>query len=353
VIPLVDLSWQHAVIAGEVEKGLASLFERSAYILGDEVETFERAYASFEGAAHCIGASSGTDALELALRALDIGPGDEVIVPAMTFVATALAVLRSGATVVLADVDPSTLLLTAEQAAPVMTGRTRAIVPVHLYGQMAPVEELEHLGVPVLEDAAQSQGAARLGRRMGVRVAATSFYPGKNLGAYGDAGAVLTNDASVAGRVRALRNYGSSEKYVHTEIGFNARLDTVQAVVLLAKLQHLAAWNALRREAAARYRELRLEPVPTLEGNEHVYHLFVVRVPERDRALARLHEAGIGAGVHYPVPIHLQPAFGHLGLQEGAFPNAEQAAREILSLPMFPGITAEQQEQVARALARG
>lgn len=349
-IPLVDLGWQHAQIAGELDKGLASVMERSAYILGEEVEHFEQAYAAFEHTAHCIGVSNGTDALELALRALDITPGDEVIVPANTFVATALAVVRAGATVVLADVDPSTLLLTAEHAAPVVTGRTRAIIAVHLYGQMAPLDELEQLGIPVVEDAAQSHGASQNGRHMGARLAATSFYPGKNLGAHGDAGAVLTGDDQIAERVRALRNYGTAGKYVHTQLGFNARMDTVQAVVLLAKLACLAEWNALRREAAERYRALGLEPVATLDQNEHVYHLFVVRVPNRDHVLARLNDAGIGAGVHYPVPIHLQPAFAFLGHAEGAFPNAERAARDVLSLPIFPGISAEQQQEVARGL---
>jgi dTDP-4-amino-4,6-dideoxygalactose transaminase len=361
-IPLVDLKAQHRVIAAEVEAGLARVMERAAFILGDEVAVFEAAFARFCGVAHCVGVANGTDAIELALRAAGLGPGDEVILPTNSFIATALAVLRAGATPVLVDCDPVHHLIDPHGVRRRIGRRSRAIVPVHLYGQVAPMEELQALadeaGIVVLEDAAQAHGARRRGRVAGGfgLAAATSFYPGKNLGAYGDGGAVLTDSGTLAARLRALRNYGSEAKYHHPEIGFNSRLDTLQAVVLSAKLAHLAAWNGARRAAARRYDELLVPlqdvtPPATLPGNEHVWHLYVVRVPHRDAVLARLNEAGIGAGVHYPVPIHLQGAFAHLGHERGDFPAAEAAAAEVLSLPLFPEITPAQQERVVAALA--
>jgi dTDP-4-amino-4,6-dideoxygalactose transaminase len=355
-IPLVDLAAQHREIAAEVAEGFARILERTAFILGDEVSGFERAYAAFAGVRHCIGVANGTDALELALRAIGVGPGDEVILPANTFIATAAAVVRAGATPALVDCDPVHLLIDPERAAARVTSRTKAIIPVHLYGQAAPVEALGD-GVAIVEDAAQSQGATRHGRSLGGFgiVAGTSFYPGKNLGAYGDAGAVLTNADDVAQKVRALRNYGSEVKYAHPEIGFNSRLDPLQAVVLSAKLRRLAAWNDARRAAARRYDALLgnvagVGRPSTLPGNEHVWHLYVVRVPRRDDVLRKLNAAGIGAGIHYPVPIHLQGAFAGLGHQRGDFPVAEAAADEILSLPLYPHITAAQQERVVEAL---
>jgi dTDP-4-amino-4,6-dideoxygalactose transaminase len=361
-IPLVDLQAQHREIADEVAAGFARVIERTAFVLGEEVAAFEAEFARFSEVAHCIAVANGTDALELVLRAAGIGPGDEVVVPANTFIATALAVARAGATPVLADCDPVFHLLDAAEAERRIGPRTRALLPVHLYGQAAPVDALAALaarrGLVLIEDAAQAQGARRNGRGVATAglAAGTSFYPGKNLGAYGDGGAVLTGNPDVARKIRALRNYGSEVKYEHPETGFNSRLDTLQAVVLRAKLARLAAWNAARRAAAARYDAL-LARVPdvrlpaTAPGNEHVWHLYVVRVPRRDAVLQRLTAAGIGAGVHYPVPIHLQGAFRHLGHGRGDFPVAEAAAGEILSLPMFPGITPAQQERVASALA--
>ena len=362
-IPLVDLQAQHRQIADEVARGFAHVIERTAFILGDEVASFETAFAAFMEVRHCIGVANGTDALELALRALDVGAGDQVIMPANTFIATALAVARAGATPVLVDSDPVYHLVDVERVAAVIGPRTKAILPVHLYGQMAPMEDLQTLasarGVLLIEDAAQAQGAKRHGKTAGSYGAAagTSFYPGKNLGAYGDAGAVLTNADGVAQRIRALRNYGSEVKYHHPETGFNSRLDTLQAVVLNAKLAHLQTWNEARREAARRYDELLARcdgatPPATLPGNEHIWHLYVIRVPRRDEVLQRLHAAGIGAGIHYPVPIHLQGAFAHLGYRPGDFPVAERAGREILSLPLFPEITAEQQERVVTGLKK-
>jgi dTDP-4-amino-4,6-dideoxygalactose transaminase len=359
LIPLVDLAAQHRQIADEVWAGWARVVERSAFVLGEEVEVFESAYAQFSDVRHCIGVGNGTDALDLALRAAGVGRDDEVVVPANSFVASALAVLRAGAHPVLVDADPSSFLIDCAAAADRIGPRTRAIMPVHLYGQVAPVEVLDELGVMIIEDAAQAHGARRHGRGAGSlsTAAGTSFYPGKNLGAYGDGGAVLTNDGDVARRVRSLRNWGGQEKYVHNEQGFNSRLDTLQAVVLSAKLKRLASWNEQRRQAAARYDErlCDLEDVVrpvVLQGNDHVWHLYVVRVPRRDEVLAFLHDKGVGAGVHYPVPIHLQGAFRHLGHEAGDFPVAEAAADEVLSLPMYPEITAAQQDRVVDALKK-
>ena len=360
-IPLVDLAAQHAEIAQEVSAGLAALFEASDFIGGKAVEEFERDYCETLGVPHCIGVANGTDALELALRAADVGPGDEVIVPANTFVATVGAVRRAGAKPVLADVDDECLLLDPDPVLAAITPRTKAIVPVHLYGQVAPIEELSAsaaaTGIAIIEDAAQAQGATRHGRPAGSFgvAAGTSFYPGKNLGAYGDAGAVLTVDANLARRVRLMRDHGSERKYDHEIVGWNSRLDTLQAIVLQAKLRRLARWNAARQVAAARYDSLLAEipqvrvPV-TMSGNVHVWHLYVVRVPERDRVLAALQAAGIGASIHYPTPIHLTGAYRSLGYGPGSFPVAEAAAEEILSLPLYPHITAVQQERVVAEL---
>jgi dTDP-4-amino-4,6-dideoxygalactose transaminase len=361
-IPLVDLAAQHAAVAAEVAEGWEQVLARTAFIDGPQVAAFESEYAAFIGARHCVGVANGTDAIEIALRALGIGAGDECILPANTFIATAEAVCRAGATPVLVDcADDGTYLIDTAAVEAAVTGRTRAIIPVHLYGQAAPVERLlplaTRIGGWVVEDAAQSQGARRNGTGAGAlaHAAATSFYPGKNLGAYGDAGAMLTGSDEVAARMRVLRNHGSARKYEHEVMGVNSRLDTLQAVVLSAKLRRLAGWNEARRAAAQRYDTLLagLDEVVrprTLDGNEHVWHLYVVRVPDRDRVLKELQAAGIGAGIHYPVPIHLTEAFAGLGYAEGAFPVAEHGARELLSLPLFAEITAGQQEQVALAL---
>jgi dTDP-4-amino-4,6-dideoxygalactose transaminase len=361
-IPLVDLGAQHAAVADEVAKGWQEVMARTAFIGGPQIAKFEAEYAAFIGTAHCIGVANGTDAIEIALRALGVGAGDECILPANTFVATAEAVSRSGATPVLVDcADDDTYLIDTDAVAAAVTPRTRAIIPVHLYGQAAPMERLmplaEDVGAWVVEDAAQSQGARRNGSGAGAlgHAAATSFYPGKNLGAYGDAGAVLTGSDDVAGRMRIIADHGSPRKYEHEVLGFNSRLDTLQAVVLSAKLRRLAAWNAARRAAAARYDALLSAccdiVVPrTLVGNEHVWHLYVVQVPSRDQVLKELHAASIGAGIHYPVPIHLTAAFADLGYGQGSFPVAERTAGNLLSLPLYAEITAEQQERVVSVL---
>ncbi len=360
-ISLVDLKLQHALIADEVSAGLDQVMADTAFILGPQVGEFEAAFADFQEAPYCVGVGSGTDALEMALRALGVGAGDEVILPANTFIATALAVTRTGAVPVLVDCDPDHHLIDVELAEEAVGPRTRAIMPVHLYGQLAPMESLLELAARhsliVIEDAAQAHGAGRHGQAAGSfgLAAGFSFYPGKNLGAYGDAGAVITHDADVYAAVRRLRNWGSDRKYHHPEMGFNSRLDTVQAVVLLAKLRHLAAGNQHRCEAAARYAELLIDlpevaPPSVLAGNDPVWHLYVVRVAERDGVLQHLNEAGVGAGIHYPIPIHLQGAYAELGQGPGSFPVAEQAAGEILSLPMFAGITQLQQEHTTDRL---
>jgi dTDP-4-amino-4,6-dideoxygalactose transaminase len=360
-IPLVDLQAAHAEVADEVAVGFKRVLADTAFIGGEEVAGFEREYAAFTGVAHCVGVANGTDALELALRAVGVGPGDEAILPANTFIATAEAVARVGARVVLVDCDPATYLIDPAAALAAVTPRTKAILPVHLYGQHAPVEALR-AGIPaavsIVEDAAQCQGALRHGEPAGRGgIAATSFYPGKNLGAYGDAGAVVTDDGDLATMVRTIASHGGLTKYRHDVIGVNSRLDALQAVVLRAKLARLETWNAARRRAAARYDSLLstvdvVRPV-TAEGNEHVWHLYVVRVPaqRRDAIVAALNGAGIGAAIHYPVPVHLTPAFAGLGHGAGAFPHAEAAAAEIISLPLYPQITAGQQERVVHALA--
>lgn len=360
-IPLVDLTLQHAVIHDVVREGIDRVLDSGAYVLGPEVERFEAEFAVYCAVPHVLGVGNGTDALELALRAGGVGRGDEVIIPANTFVATAEAVLRAGAAPRLVDCDENFLIDPAAVAA-AMKPRVRAVIGVHLYGQAAPMEALrEAIGSEILlvEDAAQAQGASRYGIRTGGLgdVAGTSFYPGKNLGAYGDAGAVMTTSPRIADRVRAMRSHGGIRRYEHTMIGLNSRLDGIQAVVLSAKLGHLDAWNSLRREAASVYDEL-LVDLPdvvtprTARGNEHVFHLYVIRVPRRDAVVAQLNAAGIDAAVHYPVPIHRLPAFSFLGQGAGAFPTADRLAGEILSLPIFPGITREQQESVVAELTR-
>ena len=361
-VTFVDLASQHAEVEQEVETGLRRVMDASAFINGPDVAAFESAWADYCGRAHALGVANGTDALELALRATGVGAGDEVLVPANTFIASAEAVARTGAGVRLVDCDPVHLLIDPNLIAGSCTTSTRAVLPVHLYGQIAPMEGVgaaaEANGLQIVEDAAQAHGARRHDRPVGSwsLAAGFSFYPGKNLGAYGDGGAVVTDDDDVATSLEALRNHGSRARYEHPTLGFNSRLDTFQAVVLRAKLARLDDWNAARRRAAARYDELLAGllgvRLPTTDvGNEHVWHLYVVRVSERDRCLAALAAAGIPAAIHYPTPIHLTGAFAGLGYGPGDFPVAEAAADEILSLPMHPHLTAPQQERVAEALA--
>lgn len=358
-IPLVDLAWQHQEIAEEVRAGWDEVLKQTSFVLGPAVAEFEHQYAQFSSVSHCVGVANGTDALEMALRAAGVQPGHEVVVPANTFIASALAVSRIGARVVLADCDPATYLMTPETLEPVVSSETKVIMPVHLYGQMAPVQEIIEAfpGVTIVEDGAQSQGATRHGRKSGSvgHIGATSFYPGKNIGAYGDAGAVVTNDDDLAQAVRELRNWGSEVKYHHPRQGFNSRLDTLQAVVLSAKLKRLDSWNASRANAAALYNELLSGMGVVLprvaEGNQHVWHLYVIEVEDhREEILARMQSRGVGVGVHYPVPIHLQGAYQSLGYARGDFPHAEKAAQRVLSLPLHPGLTPDDQMRVVKEL---
>jgi dTDP-4-amino-4,6-dideoxygalactose transaminase len=359
-IPLVDLKAQHAEIAEEVALGFSQVMADAAFILGPAVRQFEEAFARFCGVPHCIGVGNGTDAIELMLRVHNIGPGDEVLLPAQTFIATALAVLRAGARPVLVDCEEH-FLIDPDKLEAAMSPRTRAVIPVHLFGQMADMKALKQIadrrGLPLLEDAAQAHGAQQDGHAAGGFgiAAAFSFYPGKNLGAYGDAGAVTTTSKEIAARLRKLRNWGSESKYHHPEIGFNSRLDTLQAVVLSAKLARLAGWNEARRRLATNYHRLlagmaAVETPRVVPGNEHIWHLYVIRLPRRDHVLEHLQAHGIGAGIHYPTPLHLQGALRHLGYREGDFPRAEKAAGEILSLPMYPHLTEPQQERIVECL---
>lgn len=360
-IPLVDLKAQQRDVAELVEAGFADVLENCSFIGGPAVGEFEQRFAEYCGTAHCVGVANGTDAIEIALRALGIGRGDEVIIPANTFIATAEAVDRAGANVVLVDCVEDTLLIDPAKVADRITGATRAVIGVDLYGQIAPFDALADIigskQIALVEDAAQSQGASRQGSGMGAAVAAaaTSFYPGKNLGAYGDAGAIVTNDSALESKARAIGGHGGIRRYEHEVIGFNSRLDTLQAVVLSAKLERLTVWNEQRRVAADRYHELlcdddRVIRLTTADGNVHVWHLYVVRVPDRDRVLADLQVQGIGAGIHYPHPVHITGAFAHLGYTRGDFPVAEAAADSLLTLPLFPHITEEQQVRVVTAL---
>lgn len=361
-IPLVDLQAQYRAIRHEVEPAIAAVLERCDFILGEAVESLEVNFAAFCEAPHAVGVDSGISALELILRAWGIGPGDEVITATNSFIASASAISFTGATPVLVDVDPDTYLMTADTVARAITPWTKAIMPVHLYGQAADMDPIMALAeahnLRVVEDACQAHGARYRGRQVGSlgHAAAFSFYPGKNLGAYGDGGIVVTRSASLAERVRELRNYGQRQKYCHVSLAYNRRLDTLQAAVLDVKLRHLDRWNARRRDIANRYRSLFTDlpirlPV-VAPGREHVYHQFVIRIDDRDAVMGGLKKAGIGAGIHYPIPIHLQPAYADLGYPRGSFPVAEETAARLLSLPAYPEMTEEQVEYVAGALRR-
>jgi dTDP-4-amino-4,6-dideoxygalactose transaminase len=362
-VPFVDLAAQLSRVQAELWPEIRRVIESGRYVLGEDVEAFESAFAAYLGVRHVIGVGNGTDAMTLILRALGLGPGDEVILPALTFVATAEAVAQAGARPVLVDIDPRTYTLDPDQVEDRLTPRTRAVIAVHLYGQLAPMVPLLDLsrrhGIALLEDAAQAHGATEGERRAGSlgRAAAFSFYPSKNLGALGDAGAVTTNDDGLAAVVRRLRNHGAAERHDHEVVGYNSRLDALQAVVLRVKLRHLDAWNEARRAHAAAY-TTRFQDLPglvlpwTRPGARHVYHLYVARVAGADREVlrARLQGRGIETGVHYPHPVHLTPAFASLGHQAGDFFHAERSARSVVSLPMFPELTEEQITVVAESL---
>lgn len=353
---LVELNRQHLPLLGAIEQAMRAVIARSAFILGPEVREFEQEFARYCGAARAVGVDNGTSALELILRALGVGPGDEVIVPAMSFVATATSVEMVGAKPVLVDVDPKTYTISIEHALQRVTSATRVVTPVHLHGFPAPIEPLLERAqgkFQVVEDCCQAHGA-RVGiRRVGSlgQASSFSFYPSKNLGCFGDGGMVVTGDVNLADRVAQLRNYGEGRKHEHLHLAYNRRLDTLQAAVLKTKLPHLDEWNAQRRQAARLYREalrhtnLMLPPEPA--AGEHAYYTFVVRSPRRDKLAAHLKAGGIETGIHYPYALNQLAVLSHLGYPPGSFPVAEQLAREVLSLPMFPGITTSEIDRVA------
>ncbi|HXZ95168.1 MAG TPA: DegT/DnrJ/EryC1/StrS family aminotransferase [Dehalococcoidia bacterium] len=365
-IPLVNLKKQYASIKREVNERIDRVLESSNFILGAEVEGFEKEFAAFCRAEYAVGVSSGTNALSLALSALDVKQGDEVITAPNTFVATAAAISHVGARPVFVDANPDTYNMDLPQLEKTITERTRAIIPVHLYGHPADMDAVLQIArkhnLKVIEDACQAHGAEYRGQRVGTLgvISAFSFYPGKNLGAYGDAGAVVTNNRELAERVRLLRNHGSPKKYYHEIIGYNARFDEIQAAILRVKLRHLDSWNAKRRASADIYqrylkdmadKELVVTP-KEMDWAKHVYHLFVIQVDEqvRDKLIEHLNARGIGAQIHYPIPIHLQKAYEHLGYKEGDFPVAEHAAKRIVSLPMFPELESQEIEYIAQEI---
>jgi dTDP-4-amino-4,6-dideoxygalactose transaminase len=359
-VPFVDLKAQHESLAGEMQQAMSAVLKRGDFILGEEVSLFEEEFAVHCGAKHAIGVDSGTSALELALRAYGIGPGDEVITAANTFIATALAISYTGARPVFVDATPETLTIDVSRIEETITEKTKAIIPVHLYGHpadMDPIMEIaRRYGLVVIEDACQAHGATYEGKRVGAigHAAAFSFYPTKNLGACGDGGMVVTDSEQIAASLQMLRNYGQCEKYHHVLEGYNHRLDTLQAAVLRVKLRHLDEWNAARRRCARLYGELLAHsPVvlpATANGSEPVYHLYVIRAADRDGLRAYLHDQAIATGIHYPIPIHLQPAYCHLGCERGSFPISEEYSEQILSLPMYAELGADSIESVTKAI---
>jgi dTDP-4-amino-4,6-dideoxygalactose transaminase len=360
-VPFVDLGAQYETLRADVRRAIDETLDRGDFVLGSAVTAFEEEFAAACGVSRALGVDSGLSALALALRAFDVGPGDEVVTAANSFIASALPISQLGAVPVLVDVDEATANLDVARLEAAITPRTKVILPVHLYGQPADMDGVMEVarrhGLKVVEDACQAHGARWRGRRVGSigDAAAFSFYPAKNLGAYGDGGLVTTDDPDVAEHIGLLRNYGSREKYLHELLGANHRLDTLHAAVLRVKLRHLDAWNEARRRIAARYDELLgdavITPVCRPEA-EHVYHLYVIRHPDRDALRAFLDGRGITTGIHYPLPIHLQPAYRSLGHAPGAFPVTERLAGEILSLPMYPELDDEGVERVAEEVLR-
>lgn len=358
-VPYLDLRAQYENIKNELEPAVRAVFENSAYILGGAVGDFERDFAAFCGARSCVAVNNGTSALHLALLAAGIGPGDEVVTQANTFIATVAAILYTGAKPVLVDVAPPSYTIDVDQVAKVITPHTKAIVPVHLYGQPCDLQSIRDLanrrGIPVIEDASQAHGATYFGLPIGCGGTATfSFYPGKNLGAAGEAGAIVTSDESLARRARLLRNHGSERKYVHEALGYNYRMEGLQGAILGVKLRHLASWTAARTRVAAAYDSLLhavSRPAP-LRNTTSAHHVYPVFVTDRDGVAERMRAAGVETNVHYPVPCHLQPGYTSLGYRQGDFPHSEQLAATELSLPIYPEITPEQIGYVCEVLLR-
>jgi dTDP-4-amino-4,6-dideoxygalactose transaminase len=359
-VPLADLRAQFAQIRDDAVPALVAVAESGGYVLGQPVAAFERAFADAHAVRHCVAVNTGTSALHLALLAAGVGPGDEVVTVPMTFVATSWAISYCGAKPVFVDVDPDTYTMDAGRVAAAITPRTKAIMPVHLYGQpadLAPLREIaDSHGIALIEDAAQAHLATYRGKPVGGfgLAAGFSFYPGKNLGACGEGGAVVTNDDALAARMRALRDHAQTQRYHHAEIGFNYRMDAMQGAVLEIKMKHIARWTERRRDLADRYltrlRDLPLDLPRVQADRDHVWHLFVVLHPERDRIRAALEERGIQTGLHYPVPVHLQPAYRHLGHRAGDFPVAERVGRECFTLPLYSEMTEDQHDWVVEAL---
>ena len=359
-IPLVDLKAQYTSMRSEIDAAMQRVVNSTTFILGREVDAFEQAFARYVGARGAVGVGSGTAALHLALLACGVGPGDEVITSAHTFIAGAEAISHTGARPVFVDIDPRTYTIDPEQVAKAITPHTKAILPVHLYGQPAEMGPLLEIArrheVWLIEDAAQAHGAEYLGQRCGSigHLACFSFYPGKNLGAYGDAGAVTGNDRLLLDKVRMLRDHGRTDKYEHGEIGYGERLDALQAAILAAKLSRLDAWTEERRAHANLYNQLLAECGVTIPYESpsvrHVYHLYVIRVRHRDMLLPHLRRRGISAGIHYPIPLHRQPAYLKRGYNDVSLPNTEAAANEVVSLPMYPELSHEQIAYVAQAV---
>jgi dTDP-4-amino-4,6-dideoxygalactose transaminase len=360
-VPMLDLGLQYDSIRPEIKAAIDQVLDSQHFILGPQVKALEEEVARFCGTRFGVGVASGTDALILALRAAGIGPGDQVIVPSFSFIATGDSVSLLGATPVFVDIDPETFCIAPSQLLKKITPLTKAIIPVHLYGQSADMDSISEIArqhnILVIEDNAQAIGATYKGRKTGSMgdIGCLSFFPSKNLGAYGDAGMVVTNSEEIAGRLRALRAHGSRKKYFSEEQGWNSRLDEIQATILRVKLRHLEQWNIGRRSRAARYDTL-LQAVPgvkrpkTAEWGEHVFHQYTVRVPNRDAVQKRLTERGVASTVYYPVPMHLQPIFGPLGYKRGDLPECEGAAEEVLSLPIYPELTDEQIEYAVNVL---
>ena len=359
-VPFFDLKAQYHAIRDELDIAIARVLERGTFILGEEVAGFEQEFAAYCGVSYAAGVGSGTDALQLALRACGIGLGDEVITASFTSVATVAAIELTGARPVLVDIDPRHYTLDPEKVAAAVTPNTRAVIPVHLYGSPAELEPIlavaQQHNLRVVEDCAQAHGAMYRGKKAGAwgHISAFSFYPTKNLGAYGDGGAVVTDDPALAEHVRLLRQYGWRDRQVSTLKGLNSRLDELQAAILRVKLQHLDEWNAKRKQLALRYQDLLRDTGLTLPSHlKHslpVNHLYVVRSPERDSLRAFLSEKGIQTLIHYPQPVHLQPAYSNLGYKPGSLPCSEAAAREVLSLPLYPEMSEDMVEMVCRGI---
>jgi dTDP-4-amino-4,6-dideoxygalactose transaminase len=360
VIPLVDLRAQYQSIKPDIDAAVLGVLERGQFVLGEEVASFEAEFAAYCQTRYALGVNNGTSALHLALLAAGVGPGDEVITVPFTFVATVAAIEYAGARPVFVDIDPTSLTMDPRRVEAAITPRTRALLPVHLHGQAADMDPLLAIarrhGLVVIEDAAQAHGAEYKGRRVGSigDLGCFSFYPGKNLGAYGEGGAITTNNPDYAQQVRLLRDWGSERRYQHQIRGFNCRLEALQGAILRVKLRKIEAWTILRRRHAACYSELLTnEPLqlPTeMPYGRHVYHVYSIRTRERPAYQHALEEAGIQSGIHYPIPVHLQPAYADLGHSRGCFPHAERAADEVLSLPLYPELSDEQLDRVADAL---